>query len=76
MKFHDAALQAESQRDEAAAAAAPMQQKGQYLEQEAFKKAQILKERIQQLMAALSQVAGERDHIKVEFAVQNLIHDG
>jgi chromosome segregation ATPase len=73
VKFHDAALQAENQRDEAAAAAALLQQKGQYLEQEAFKEVHILTDRIQQLMAALSKVAGERDHIKAEFAAQNLM---
>ena len=46
--------QAESQRDKAAAAAALLQQQGQYLEQEAFKEVQVLKCRIQQLMTPLS----------------------
>ena len=74
-----AALQADAQRDEMAATAAVLQQKGQFLEHEARKEIDAANGRANHLGAILGQVTLERDKLigelnnfKAERAAQDL----
>ena len=56
-----------------AAVAATLQQKGQFLEQEAHNHIAVLNDRILQLCSTLNQVISERDDLKASRAVQDTL---